>query len=197
MSAETGCPGIPNDGFVLPATYDAPDDGRLSGLDRNAVHQNARLPQRVDGLDRVIAKTHGASAGDEHDVRTVQRLVEAFFDDAKIVGEDIFSFGFAARLEHPRRKGKPVDVAHLALAGRLARVDQFIPRGQYRHPGAAMNFHRRDSHARERAHVLTPETGTRSQNQLVLFEIIAYRENILAHGGGAPDLQSLRVRSGR
>ena len=106
------------------------------------------------------------------------RLIESLFDDAEIIGEDVFGLGLAPRLNHPRREREAVDVAHLARAGRLARVDEFIARRQYRHPGAAVDFHRGDSHARKRADILTPEAHARSQDQLVFFEIIAYAKDV-------------------
>ena len=114
---------------------------------------------------------------------------EPFFDDGEIIRQNIFGLGLAARLDHPRCEGEAVDVAHLACAGRLARVDEFIARGQYRHPWAAVDLDRGDPHARKRADILTPQARARSQDQLAFFEIIAYAEDVLAHGGGTPGFQ--------
>ena len=97
-------PWNPDDGLIFTVSLNPADDGRLAGLYRDAVHQNARFSQRVDGLDRIVAKAHGASARDEHDIRATDRLMEAFFDDCEIVGEDVFGLGLPSRLDHPRRK---------------------------------------------------------------------------------------------
>ncbi len=166
------------------------DDGRLAGADAQPMDEDAGLAEAGDHLDAEIAIADRAAGGKHDDVVLGVGLGRGRLKRVAVVGDDAVGDGRAAGAGHQRSQRIRVDVAHLSGRDRLIGRHDFISGGEDADARRDRDRDLGDAQRHQSADVLGAEKMARLQDGVAGADILAYLNDVLAHGDGAQRLDA-------